>query len=325
MVFKRHSFWKTHSVEPTGKLLMMPPVLTRTVAISFALFAVTGRLTTSARTSLVRRSHQVSNVKVWTLQGSTKHIKGDQIYDYMDGAGEIPLACSYQSLTVSEYSGRSGGTITHELYDMGNSADAFGLFSMKRLPAGRLVPLHTKSGSPILAQAGFHELLFHKGKYTELVFADESGKVKDDELLAFASEQANEIKEIGTPPELLRYLPKEGYIAGTAKYFHGKAAMDTIKFIRDDAFQFKTRPDAAVASYVGARAMVIRYGSSSKTAQVLGVVQRSPDTKSMIFTQQGNLLGVVWSLNGAQPGPSVMQRLKRVMANPGSALEGASH
>jgi hypothetical protein len=262
--------------------------------------------------------------KQWTPKGAPKRLTGDQIYDYMDGAGEIPLACGYQTLIVAEYAGQAGGVITIELYDMGNSANAFGLYSMKRLPNGRTVAMGTHT-SPIQAEAGYHELLCHKGRYTLLLFGDESGKVKDADLLALGTALVGGIKESGVPPDLLRYLPQTGYVAKTAKYFHGKAAMDMVKFVRDDVFRFKARPEAAVATYKNppGKLMVIRYGSTSEAGQALQAAQQSSGTKGMTFVQQGRLVGAVWGAPHKPVDAALIERLKRALQKPGPLLEGA--
>jgi hypothetical protein len=268
--------------------------------------------------------------KGWTPKGAPKRLTGEQIYDYMDGAGEIPLACGYQTLAVAEYVGKSGTVITIELYDMGDSANAFGLYSMKRLPTGRVVTTMGSHAAPVQAQAGFNELLCHKGRYTVLLFGDASGKVKDADLLALGTTLVAGIKEASAPPDLLRSLPQEGYVARTAKYFHGKAAMDTVKFVREDVFRLKARPEVAVATYANppGKLMVIRYGSATEAAQALHAAQQASETKGTIFVQQGRLLGAAWTakskpidLAGKPVDPALVSRLKRTLQKPGPSLE----
>ncbi len=261
--------------------------------------------------------------KGWTPKGAPKLMKGDQIFDYMDGAGEIPLACGYQELAVEEYAGKAGGTITIELYDMGNSDNAFGLYSMKRLPKGRVVAMG-KPHSPVQAQAGFHELLCHKGRYTVLLYGDDSGKVQDGDLLTLGTTLTNSIREAGPLPDLLRSLPQEGYVARSVKYFRGKTALDTVKFLREDVFGMKARPEVAVATYANppGKLMVIRYASTTAAAQALRVAQMSRETNGMILVQQGRTLGAAWSAKGKPLDGALVERLKRALRKPGPLLEG---
>jgi hypothetical protein len=263
--------------------------------------------------------------KGWTPKSAPRLMRGEQIFDYMDGAGEIPMACDYRTLAVEEYTGKAGGTITIELYDMGNSANAFGLYSMKRLPNGRVVAMG-QPGTPVQAQGGFHELLCHKGRYTVLLFGDDSGKVKDTDLLALGTTLVNGIREASPPPDLLRCLPQDGYTPRSVKYFHGKTALDTVKFLREDIFGMKARPEAAVATYTTppGKLMVIRYGSTTAAASALRAAQASRETKGMAFVQEGRLLGVAWSAKGKPLDGALVERLKRALRKPGPPLEGAA-
>lgn len=260
--------------------------------------------------------------KGWTPKGARKLLTGFQIFDYMDGAGEIPLACGYQALAVQEYTGKVGGTLTIELYDMGDPSNAFGLYSMKRLPKGRVVAMGTAK-APVQAQAGYHELLCHKGRYTVLLYGDDSGKVTDADLLAMGTTLVSGIREAGALPDLLRFLPQEGSVPRSAKYFHGKAALDTVKFLREDVFGMKARPEAAVATYATppGKLMVIRYDSASTAARMLRAAQASRETKALTLVQEGRLLGVAWSLKGQPADGALVDRLKRTLHRPGLPVE----
>lgn len=264
----------------------------------------------------------VTQVKEWAQKGTPKRLTGEQVYDYMDGAGEIPIACGYRTLLVAEYAGKSGAVATIELYDMGNSGDAFGLYSMKRLSTGRVVPLGTEH-APVQAQAGFNELLLHKGRYTILVYGDASGKVKDGDLLTLGTTVLKNIKEGGALPDLLKSLPSEGCVPRTVKYFHGKAAMDTVKFIRDDVFRLKAKPDVSVATYANptGKLMVVRYGTKDEATQALASAQQARDCKTMTFVQEGKLLGAAWTTTGKPADPVLVKRLAEALRKPGKGAE----
>jgi hypothetical protein len=257
---------------------------------------------------------------LWALKAEPKKISGTAIYDYMDGAGEIPIACGYTALAVGEYTRKTGGQITAELYEMSSPADAFGLYSMKRLANGKPIQV----GSPAAgaqAQTGYHELLFHRGKYTCLVFADDSGKVTDADLMTIANLISSGIKQPSPLPDLLKMLPAEGVVPRSVKYFHGKAAMDTVKFVRDDVFRLKAHPEVAVATYASGKAMVLRYGSTSEAGMVIASASRASELKAFTLVQSGKLVGAVWSLVGKPADSSLVSRLKRSMSAPGPSAE----
>ncbi len=260
---------------------------------------------------------------MWALKAEPRRISGTAIYDYMDGAGEIPIACGYKALAVGEYTRKSaGGMISVELYEFANAADAFGLYSMKRLAAGKPVAL-TIGTDIVQAQSGYHELLLHRGKYMVLIFADDSGKVTDADLMAIAKLIASQVRDASPLPDLLKLLPSQGVVPRTVKYFHGKAAMDTVKFVREDLFHLKAHPDVAVATYTApqSRAMVLRYGSTSEAGMVFAAASKSTDLKALTFVQNGRVVGAAWSLVGKQADAGLVTRLKKSIASPGPSVE----
>jgi hypothetical protein len=70
------------------------------------------------------------NVGVWTRADSPQLIDSKNIFEYMDGAGELYLAYRFGHLDVYEYRADDQNNIVVELYFMKTSDDAFGLLSL---------------------------------------------------------------------------------------------------------------------------------------------------------------------------------------------------
>jgi len=66
----------------------------------------------------------------WRLAGPPRRVDAANIFDYMNGAGELYLSYHFDHLLVYEYKNDGGNDILVELYDMGGSRDAFGLLSL---------------------------------------------------------------------------------------------------------------------------------------------------------------------------------------------------
>jgi len=66
----------------------------------------------------------------WKLERVPKRIEKTNIFDYMNGAGELYLSYHFDHLAVYEYKNKSGNDIVVELYTMKDPQDAFGLLSM---------------------------------------------------------------------------------------------------------------------------------------------------------------------------------------------------
>jgi len=66
----------------------------------------------------------------WRLEGEPKRIDKANIFDYMNGAGELYLSYHFDHLLVYKYKNKSGNDIVVELYTMKSPQDAFGLLSL---------------------------------------------------------------------------------------------------------------------------------------------------------------------------------------------------
>ncbi|TET69741.1 MAG: hypothetical protein E3J56_09145 [Candidatus Aminicenantes bacterium] len=66
----------------------------------------------------------------WTRPDSPRIVTSQNIFDYMDGAGELYIGYRFDHLEVYEYKSDSQDDILVELYYMETSDDAFGLLSL---------------------------------------------------------------------------------------------------------------------------------------------------------------------------------------------------
>lgn len=69
-------------------------------------------------------------VGVWNRPDSPRLIHSENIFKYMNGAGELYLGYRFQRLAVFDYTSPDQGNILMELYFMESPDDAFGLLSM---------------------------------------------------------------------------------------------------------------------------------------------------------------------------------------------------
>ncbi len=69
------------------------------------------------------------SVGAWSQSGGPKFIGPQDIFNYMDGAGELYLGYRFKRLEVQRYDSADQGEILVELYWMESSDDAYGLLS----------------------------------------------------------------------------------------------------------------------------------------------------------------------------------------------------
>ena len=68
----------------------------------------------------------------WIAQEQPRLYSGKEIFEYMDGAGEVYLAYRFRALLVQRYSRPHQEEILAEIFDMGSSENAFGISTCLR-------------------------------------------------------------------------------------------------------------------------------------------------------------------------------------------------
>ncbi len=165
-------------------------------------------------------------VEGWVRSERAKKVNPSNIFDYMDGAGELYLAYSFVVLDVWKYKKGGEPDILLEVYKMGNSPDAFGVLSFDF--AGDEAGIGQKS----LYAAGL--LRFWKGKYFVRVLAEAETPAAKKAVLAIGKELAVAFPGKGSLPELVARLPEKGLLAESVHYFHKKICLDYFYYLADD-------------------------------------------------------------------------------------------
>ena len=78
----------------------------------------------------VKKLNLPKTIGVWTRPDTPRVIDSGNIFEYMNGAGELYLAYRFKHLEVYEYKANDEKSILVELYYMETSDDAFGLLSL---------------------------------------------------------------------------------------------------------------------------------------------------------------------------------------------------
>jgi hypothetical protein len=90
-------------------------------------FAVTADLTS---VTMQNKPELPRTVGPWTRSEAPRTIIASNIFEYMDGAGELYIGYRFDRLEVSEYTAADEKTILVEVYFMKTPDDAFGLLSL---------------------------------------------------------------------------------------------------------------------------------------------------------------------------------------------------
>ena len=136
----------------------------------------------------------------WKWDREVVSFKGDSLYNYIDGAAEVYLAYHFRKVAVRRYLKPGQPDIVAEVYQMGSSADAYGVFSLERQDPEAGIGQGSEFGGSLLR--------FWKGRYFATVLGNGSGKELEEAVLQLGRDLAEGIRETGEPPRMLRLLPE---------------------------------------------------------------------------------------------------------------------
>ncbi len=206
------------------------------------------------------------NVDGWVRSERPRKVNRNNIFDYMDGAGELYLAYSFVGLEVWNYKRPGQPNILLEIYEMQNPADAFGVLSFDL--QGEEVGIGQKS----VYGAGL--LRFWKGRQFVRILADPETPAAKVAVLKVGRSVAAQLPGKGTLPELVEKLPQKGLVPESTRYFHKKTCLDYFYYLADkNILNLDEKTNAVLADYTTAsgqaRLLVVEYGSEAASGKAL--------------------------------------------------------
>jgi hypothetical protein len=163
----------------------------------------------------------------------------DDIFDYMDGAGEIYLGFDFRFVFVRQYARTDAPSIVVEIYQMSSAPDAFGVFTQDT--DGDEIDL----GQGAVYAAGL--LRFWKDTIFVRILADTETPESKSTIMRLGETIASAIPVTGEKPDLIRFLPPDGLRPKSLRYFHTKILLDA-HFYLANANILRLSPDTQVAA-----------------------------------------------------------------------------
>lgn len=153
-----------------------------------------------------------SSIHQWQVSEPSRRYSGEEIFDYMNGAGEIYRAYDFIALLTQRYAASNQEEILVEIFDMGSPQNAFGVFT------------YMKGRGPAVQVGHDGEyknglLCFWRGKYFVCVMIEKENEPAKKAVLELGEMISDAIREGGERPAILRYLPEGEYLSHTLRYF----------------------------------------------------------------------------------------------------------
>ncbi len=234
-----------------------------------------------------------SEIHGWKAEASDNIYDRKTLFDYIDGGAELYLAYDFRKALARRFNKENEPSITVDLFDMGSSEDAFGVYSFEQ--DGKSVGI----GNDSEYAAGL--LRFWKGKYFVSILADRETPEAKNAVLALGRIVASNIRIAGSKPPIISLLPQTNLIPTSVRYFHKKSGIDYHYFLADkNILNLDEKTNVVLAEYAEkngkSKLLVVQYPSDelSITAYRSFVKAYIPEaqTTGVLKTEDGKWVAV---------------------------------
>jgi hypothetical protein len=164
------------------------------------------------------------------------------LYDYIDGGAELYLSYGFEKAVNRTYERPGQPDIVVDLFDMGSSVNAYGVFSHS------IESIDTAYGQGSQYSEGL--LLFWKDRYYLSIMSYPATPDSKKAVLGLGRKIEQAIKEEGPLPDILDLLPQDSLIPESVRYFRHYAWLNSHYFIADNnILQINDSTEGILAKY----------------------------------------------------------------------------
>lgn len=218
------------------------PQRTGTIFLLTGFLAVMAAETARAEPILKLQKAIPQAVMGWAAQAEDRLFDEQSIFGYIDGAGEVYRAYGMRRCLARVYVRPGRAEIVLDVFDMGSSADAFGVFTHDT--EGETVPI----GRDGRWRPGW--LNFWKNRFFVSVTVQEESAEAFAAARELGKSVAARIPGTGERPALLARLPQDGLERASIRFLHHPIVLNYHFYLADENILGLTpRTDAVLARY----------------------------------------------------------------------------
>ena len=178
----------------------------------------------------------------WTASGAELRYGRENLYEYINGGAELYLSYGFDGLISRSYSKEDEPDIVVDIFDMGASRSAYGVFTFSR------EEIDDRFGQGSQYTQGL--LLFWQSQYYVSILASPETDASRKAVFSLADRISASIGEEGDVPDVVRLLPREGLRESSIRYFHHPVWLNYHYYISDEnILNIDTNTDAVLARY----------------------------------------------------------------------------
>ena len=205
-----------------------------------------------------------SGVSGWKWDGKQTNYNTRTIFDYINGAAELYLAYGFQKLSVRRFEKTGQPPIIVEIYEMGSSEDAYGVFSFERQDENAAIGQGSEFGGGLLR--------FWKGKFFVSVYAEGEGPEVESAILSVGRAVDKSLRQSGAEPNLVAYLPgrEAGLVEKSIRFLRSHVLPNQRFFVsHQNILNLSRQTEAVLAQYLRDKQkthlLLVRYPDSKES------------------------------------------------------------
>ncbi len=204
------------------------------------------------------------NAGRWFAQTDDRIFDEKTIFSYIDGAAEVYKAYNFRQCLSRQYAISGGPAIILDIFEMGSSEDAYGVFT------------HDIDGATVdIGQDGRYRpgwLSFWKSRFFVSIYMEEETTAAEQAVKELGQQVADKIAGHGPKPEILSQLPPAGLLKDRIRYLYHPIVLNYHYYISDEnILSISADTNVAMAEYQlgnqAAQLLLIKYPTSEKAAQ----------------------------------------------------------
>ncbi|MBC8418820.1 MAG: hypothetical protein H8E10_09535 [Desulfobacterales bacterium] len=183
-----------------------------------------------------------SKIMDWSAEPGDRIFDRNTIFDYINGGAEVYKAYNMQQCLSRRYLTPDGPAIVLDIFDMGRSEDAFGVFTHDT--NGEFIKL----GQDARLQPGW--LCFWKDRFFISLYTEKETPAARKAVRELGRQVAGQIRTEGPRPPILSELPPGGLQRETVRYLHDPVVLNYHYYLSDEnLLNISKDTDVALASY----------------------------------------------------------------------------
>jgi len=230
----------------------------------------------------------------WKKAGEPGLYTPETLSTYIDGGAELYLSYNFKTALSLKYRDSAKNEIAVDIFDMGTSSDAFGVFAHSR------ETIETGFGQGSEYAAGL--LTFWKDRYYVSILAYPETAAKKDVVFKLGRTIAGAIRGEGPLPPILGLLPAENLVPESVHYFHHYIWLNSFYFVsNENVLNVGDDTPAALAKYRQAGStfflLLVRYPDAARAEAAAGQFRQKVlggAAEGMRPLKEGRWTGLQW-------------------------------